>query len=132
MNNLGGAHYSTERDRYSRRGSSIRSTRSDLGSRETAVAFPLVPYLQIDFSEISIYIVFFLFGPLAALISSVVQWIFLNMTGSDAPPGPPIKFVAVVSTLGGLWLGSSVYGRIKGKMAHPSLAILMMFVSGIV
>lgn len=96
------------------------------------VAFPLIPYLQIDFSEIPIYIVFFLFGPLAALISSVVQWIFLNVTGSDAPPGPPIKFVAVVSTLGGLWLGSAVYGRIKEKMAHPSLAILMMFGNGIV
>jgi riboflavin transporter FmnP len=100
---------------------------------KAAVPFPLIPYLQIDLSEIPIYIAFFLFGPLAALISSVVQWIFLNVTGSDAPLGPAVKFVAVVSTLGGLWLGSEVYGRIKGKMGHhPSLAISMMFGSGIV
>lgn len=103
-----------------------------LALAKAAVPFPLIPYLQIDFSEIPIYIAFFLFGPLAALISSVVQWIFLNVTGSDAPLGPAIKFVAVVSTLGGLWLGSAVYGRIKGKMGHQSLAILMMFGSGIV
>ena len=103
-----------------------------LALAKAAVPFPLIPYLQIDFSEIPIYIAFFLFGPLAALISSVVQWIFLNVTGSDAPLGPAIKFVAVVSTLGGLWLGSAVYGRIKGKTAHPSLAISMMFGSGIV
>jgi riboflavin transporter FmnP len=103
-----------------------------LALAKAAVPFPLIPYLQIDFSEIPIYIAFFLFGPLAALITSVVQWIFLNVTGSDAPLGPAIKFVAVVSTLGGLWLGSAVYGRIKGKMAHSSLAILMMFGSGIV
>ncbi len=43
MNNLGGAHYSTERDRYSRRGSSIRSTRSDLGSRENCGSIPASP-----------------------------------------------------------------------------------------
>jgi riboflavin transporter FmnP len=102
-----------------------------LALAKAAVPFPLIPYLQIDFSEIPIYIAFFLFGPLAALITSVVQWIFLNVTGSDAPLGPAIKFVAVVSTLGGLWLGSAVYGQIRGKMAHPSLAISMMFGSGI-
>ena len=103
-----------------------------LALAKAAIPFPLIPYLQIDFSEIPIYIAFFLFGPLAALISSVVQWIFLNVTGSDAPLGPAIKFLAVVSTLGGLWLGSAVYGRIKGKMASTSLAIVMMFGSGIV
>jgi riboflavin transporter len=103
-----------------------------LALAKAAVPFPLIPYLQIDFSEIPIYIAFFLFGPLAALISSVVQWIFLNVTGSDAPLGPAIKFVAVVSTLGGLWLGSAVYGRIRGKITHPSIAISMMFGSGIV
>jgi riboflavin transporter len=103
-----------------------------LALAKAAIPFPLIPYLQIDFSEIPIYIAFFLFGPLAALISSVVQWIFLNVTGSDAPLGPAIKFFAVLSTLGGLWLGSAVYGRIKGKIANPSLAILMMFGSGIV
>jgi hypothetical protein len=36
-----------------------------------------------------------------------------------------------MSTLGGLWLGSVVYRRIKGNSAHPSLALSMMFGSGI-
>ena len=46
--------------------------------------------------------------------------------------GPAMKFVAVVSTLGGLWPDSAAYGRIKGKIAHTCLTILMMFVTGIV
>jgi riboflavin transporter FmnP len=98
----------------------------------TAVPFLLIPYLQIDSSEIPICVAFFLFGPLAVLISPFVQWIFLNVTGSDAPPGSAKKFVAVVSTLGGLRLGSAAYARIKGKIVHPSLTILMMFVTGTV
>lgn len=98
---------------------------------KAAVPFPLIPYLQIDFSEIPILIAFFLFGPLAAAISAVIQWIFLNVTGSDAPLGPAVKFVAVISTLGGLWLGSELYRRVKRNTAHPSLAISIILMSGI-
>lgn len=102
-----------------------------LALAKAAVPFPLIPYLQIDFSEIPILIAFFLFGPLAATISAVVQWIFLNVTGSDAPLGPAIKFVAMISTLGGLWLGSALYHRVKGKTARPTLAVSLMLGSGI-
>ncbi|MGA2971794.1 MAG: ECF transporter S component [Candidatus Bathyarchaeia archaeon] len=98
---------------------------------KAAVPFPLIPYLQIDFSEVPILIAFFLFGPTAGAIAAVIQWIFLNVTGSDAPLGPAIKFVAVISTLGGLWLGSELYRRVKGNKARPSLAVSMILGSGI-
>jgi riboflavin transporter FmnP len=98
---------------------------------KAAVPFPLIPYLQIDFSEVPILIAFFLFGPTAGAIAAVIQWIFLNVTGSDAPLGPAIKFAAVISTLGGLWLGSELYRRVRGNKARPSLAVSMIFGSGI-
>ncbi len=98
---------------------------------KAAVPFPLIPYLQIDFSEIPIMIAFFMFGPLAGAIASVIQWVFLSFTGSDAPLGPAIKFVAVISTLGGFWLGNEIYRRVKRNTTHPTLAVLMALGSGI-
>ena len=99
---------------------------------KAAVPFPLVPYLQVDFSEIPILMAFFLFGPVAGSITSVIQWVFLNETGSDAPLGPAIKFAAVISTLGGLWLGGLLYRRIRGSSNHPSLAVSLILSSGII
>lgn len=95
-----------------------------------AVPFPLIPYLQVDFSEIAILMAFFLFGPLAGSITAVIQWIFLNETGSDAPLGPAIKFAAVISTLGGMWLGGLVYRRIRGNSTHASLAVSLILGNG--
>lgn len=95
------------------------------------VPFPLIPYLQIDFSEIPIVIAFFMFGPLAGAMSSVIQWIFLNFTGSEAPLGPAIKFIAIISTLGGFWLGNRLYGSVKRSTVHPALALSTALGTGI-
>lgn len=102
-----------------------------LALAKAQVPFPLIPYLQIDFSEIPILIAFFMFGPLAAAISTVIQWIFLNFTGSDAPLGPAIKFVAVISMLGGMWLGSKGYHKFAGNNVRPTLAMSVMLGSGL-
>ena len=95
-----------------------------------AIPFPIIPYLQIDFAELPIYIAFFLFGPLAAIITELVHWLFLNVTGSDAPLGPAIKLVAVVSTLGGFWAGSVLYSRLAGGRGRPAVALSLMFGGG--
>ncbi len=95
------------------------------------IPFPLIPYLKIDFAEIPIMIAFFLFGPPAAVVSSVIQWLFLNVQGSFAPLGPFLKFGAVISTLGGFWLGSKVYQYIKGGRVLPTVALSMMLGGGI-
>jgi riboflavin transporter FmnP len=93
-----------------------------------AVQYPPIPYLQIDLAEIPIMISFFLFGPLAAVVTEVIHWLFLNVTGSDAPLGPAIKIAAVMSTLLGFWLGSLAYSRLgRGGSA---VALSMMFAVG--
>lgn len=102
-----------------------------LALAKVAIPFPVLSYLQIDFSEIPIVMAFFTFGPQAAAISAVIQWIFLNVTGSDAPLGPAIKFAAVISTLGGFWLGSELYRRVRGNAVRPYLAASVMLGSGI-
>ena len=97
-----------------------------------SIPFPLIPYLQIDFAELPIYIAFFLFGPLAAIITELVHWLFLNITGSDAPLGPAIKLVAVLSTLCGFWAGSSVYPHLAPGRGRPAVALSLMFGGGLV
>jgi riboflavin transporter FmnP len=93
-----------------------------------SVPFPLIPYLQIDFAELPIMISFFLFGPFAAIITELVHWLFLNQTGSDAPLGPAIKLVAVLSTFLGFWLGSLMYSRLGlGTERRPALGLSLMF-----
>ena len=98
---------------------------------KAAIPFPLIPYLQIDFSEIPILIAFFLFGPVSAAISATIQWIFLNVQGSDAPLGPMIKLIAIMSMLGGFAFGNAIYRRIKRDGIHPAIALSMMFGGGI-
>ena len=92
-----------------------------------SVPFPLVPYLQIDFAELPIMISFFLFGPLAAIVTELVHWLFLNETGSDVPLGPAIKLVAVLSTFLGFWLGSVVYSRLGRTHRAVGLGLSLMF-----
>ena len=95
------------------------------------IPFPLIPYLRIDFAEIPILIALFLFGPVSATVSAVIQWLFLNVQGSDAPLGPLIKFVAVLSTISGLWVGSELYRQVKGRRIHAGIALSLMLSGGI-
>jgi riboflavin transporter FmnP len=95
------------------------------------IPFPLIPYLRIDFAEIPILIALFLFGPVSATMSAVIQWLFLNVQGSDAPLGPLIKFVAVLSTISGLCVGSELYRQVKGRRIHAGIALSMMLSGGI-
>jgi riboflavin transporter FmnP len=94
------------------------------------VPFPLIPYLQIDFAEVPIMISFFLFGPVAAVITELVHWLFLNETGSDAPLGPAIKLFAVLSTFLGFWLGSVAYSHLGGRVKRRAIALTLMFSLG--
>ena len=74
---------------------------------------------------------FFLFGPLAGVVTELVHWLFLNETGSDAPLGPAIKLVAVLSTFLGFWLGSLVYSKLGRMQRRTGLGLSLMFGFGI-
>jgi riboflavin transporter FmnP len=72
-------------------------------------SFPILPFLKFDPAELFSVLAFFIFGPIAGIITATVHWIFLTAVFTTNPLGPAVKFASVLSTLFGLWLGSRVY-----------------------
>lgn len=82
-------------------------------SQTLGLNFPVIPYLQFDLGEVAIIMAFFIFGPLPGVVSSFVEFAALMIFGQNVPVGPVIKLFALLSTVGGLWIGSMVALRIK-------------------
>lgn len=80
-------------------------------SQAVGLNFPLIPYLQFDLGEVAIILAFFIFGPVPALVSSLVEFAGLEVFGQNLPVGPPLKLIALASTVAGLWLGARVAAR---------------------
>jgi len=96
-------------------------------SQAAGLNFPLIPYLQFDLGEVAIILAFFVFGPVPALVASFVEFGGLEVFGQNIPVGPPLKLIALVSTVAGLWLGTRVAARggktTIGKVTAWSAAI---------
>ena len=88
--------------------------------------FPLLPFLKFDPAELFSILAFLIFGPVPAIITAIVHWLFLTATGVDTPLGPAVKFASVLSTLFGLWLGSLVYRHLVVRRYQSSLALGLM------
>lgn len=73
------------------------------------IPFPLLPYLQFDFSEIPVTMAFFLIGPQYALLSTAIYWIVLTIRAGDIL-GPAMKGAAVTAMILGLWFASKING----------------------
>jgi riboflavin transporter len=86
-------------------------------------SFPILPFLKFDPAELFSVLAFLIFGPVPALVTATVHWMFLTATGIDTPLGPAVKFAAVLSTLFGLWLGSITYRRLAMKHNRISFAL---------
>jgi riboflavin transporter FmnP len=86
-------------------------------------SFPVMPFLLFDPAELFSVLAFLIFGPVAAVITATVHWIFLTATGNNGVLGPAVKFAAVLSTLFGLWFGSAVYRALSKKANHISVAL---------
>ena len=71
------------------------------------IPFPLLPYLEFDFSEIPITAVVFLIGPQYAMLSAIIYWIVLTIRAGDLL-GPAMKFAAVAAMIIGFWIISKI------------------------
>jgi len=87
------------------------------------IPFPPLEFLKFDPAEIFSVLAFMIFGPIPALVTATVHWLFLLITGQNSPLGPTAKFASVLSMLLGMWLGSAIYGRVAVKHRHASLAL---------
>ena len=92
-------------------------------------AFPLLPFLRFDPAELFSVLAFLIFGPIPAIVTATVHWIFLTATSNGEPLGAAAKFAAVLSTLFGLWLGSIAYQRLSIKNNRMSYALGLMLAS---
>lgn len=90
-------------------------------SQALGLNFPLIPYLQFDVGEVAIVLAFFIFGPLPALVSSLVEFGGLMVFGQQIPVGPLLKLFALVSTVAGLWIGAKIASR-AGRTTFARLA----------
>lgn len=91
-------------------------------------AFPILPFLRFDPAELFSVLAFLIFGPIPAFIVATVHWIFLTATGSGTPLGPAVKFVSVIATLVGLWIGGRVYQRLAALYQSIWFAVTCMLV----
>lgn len=81
-------------------------------SQALGLNFPVVPYLQFDFGEVAILLAFFIFGPVPALIASLVEFGTLMAIGQNvAYFGPELKLISILSSLLGIWLGTVIVAR---------------------
>jgi riboflavin transporter FmnP len=85
----------------------------------------VVPWLQFDLGEVAILMAFFIFGPMPAVASSFVEFVALLFFGQNIPVGPVLKLLALLSTVGGMWLGSRLAVRMRtpgvGRMVALSV-----------
>jgi len=88
-------------------------------------SFPILPFLKFDPAELFSVLAFLIFGPIAAVVTAIVHWIFLAAGGST-PLGPTAKFSAVLSTLLGLWVGSRVYSKFRAGSRRLYLLVAFM------
>ncbi|RLF02097.1 MAG: hypothetical protein DRJ59_04480 [Thermoprotei archaeon] len=70
--------------------------------------FILLAYLKFDLAEIPAAITFFLVGLRGAIIVALVHFMVLSLQGAFFPIGPLMKFLAVVSSLIGFYIGGKV------------------------
>jgi riboflavin transporter FmnP len=96
-------------------------------SQSLGLNFPIVPYLQFDLGEVAIIMAFFIFGPLPAAASSFVEFVALMAFGQNVPVGPLLKLFALLSTVGGMWLGSRVASRLRTLTLARVVALCLLF-----
>jgi len=92
-------------------------------SQALGLNFPLLPYLQFDLGEIAVLMAFYVFGPGPAAVSSTVEFVGLEAYGLNRPVGPILKLLALLSTIGGLWLGT----RLSSRFLRPTMKRVVSF-----
>lgn len=106
---------------------------------------PPVNYLLFDFGEIPVMISFLMIGPRSGASVAVIEWLALNLLPTTTPLiGPLFKFMSVMLTICGLWIGwklartsdlkikfsvSSVVSAVLRAtvMTIPNAALLVLF-----
>ena len=87
------------------------------------LSFPIIPYLQFDLGEVAIVLALLLFGPVPATASAFVEFITLMGFGVNAPIGPILKRIAILSSIAGLWFGIKLASKSSRLLPKRSLLL---------
>ncbi len=85
--------------------------------------FPLLPYLQFDFGEVAIFLAFFIFGPIPAIVSGFVEFGTLLVIGENTPIGPVLKLISILSSLIGVWAGTALVSHLRKPGLNKAAAL---------
>ncbi len=84
-------------------------------------SFPILFYLKFDLAEIVDMIAFFVFGPIAGVLTATVHFVILSFApGGTGLFGASLKYLAVLSTYAGILLVSRV-GKFTLRRAGVSM-----------
>jgi len=84
------------------------------------IPYPVLVYLKFDLAEVPSICAFLLIGPSSGLAVATIHWLVLS--ARSWPPGALMKYLAVLATLSGLWLGTKI-GR-SNALSKTSLLAL--------
>jgi len=94
-----------------------------LGLLPLSFPFPLIPYLKFDLAETPSFLAILMFGPSVGMIAAVSHLGALLLFGEWTPIGPLMKFLAVSSSLAGIWFASHlIHGR-GARMCYLSVGL---------
>jgi len=85
------------------------------------IPYPVLLYLKFDLAELPSLCALLLLGPSSGAAVATVHFLFL--AARAWPPGAFMKYIAVLSTLFGVWLGSKL-GRSSRLIACAALGIV--------
>ncbi|MCX8202935.1 MAG: hypothetical protein N3H32_01265 [Nitrososphaeria archaeon] len=74
-------------------------------------SYPPIPFLRFDLAEVPAFVAALGFGPSVGLLASTIYFLGLLLIGQFSPLGPLMKFLAVISTVGGIWAFSRLTRR---------------------
>lgn len=103
---------------------SMGALASVLAASKLVIPFPPLPYLKFDLAEIPVFVAFMAFGPSIAGFTLLLYWIILMIVTAGEwlwPLGPFMKFLAVLSTFAGMYVGYRLYVPPKGGIARLTL-----------
>ena len=89
------------------------------------LVYPPVPYLKFDPAEIFDMIAYLLGGPLIGVITATIHFLGLTALSGDII-GPGMKFIAVLSMIGGYHLGRLLSGNYLVKIGLSTLTRIIV------
>ncbi len=99
-----------------------------LSGADRWLRFPILTYLHFDLCEIPSFTALLLYGLPESMAVATIHFIVLMLSGEFVPIGPIMKYLAVISTLIGYWIGAKLCnkGNLPALITSCILRVIVM------